>query len=80
MQGKIVGGYSFKSKKSNTEWCNIYVQPIPAPDNLFGMCVEKLMCSTDRLPEPLNKMVGSNYFISTNNNFASDFFKLPDTK
>lgn len=79
MQGKIVGGYTFVSKKNNMEWCNLYVE-VPAPDGAFGICVEKLMCSVQRLPEPLNKMIHGTYFISTQNNFASDFYRLPDSK
>ena len=82
MQGKIVGGYLFNSKKTGSEWANIYVQ-VPLPENAIGgsgICVEKLMCSANRLPKPLVNMVNKNYFISTQNNFASDFFELPEGK
>lgn len=79
MQGKIVGGYLFNSKKSGSEWANLYVQVIP-PEGSVGICVEKLMCSSNRLPKPLANMLNKNYFISTQNNFASDFFELPEGK
>ena len=79
MQGKIIGGFLFESKKTRQQWCNLFVQ-VQSPQNSIGICVEKLMCTPDRLPDSLANMYGHNYFISTNNNFASDFFKLPDTE
>lgn len=74
---KILGGYSFQSKKNNREWVNICVEPADVPTNLIGQWCETFMCSADRLPEPISKMVGHSYAISTNNNFVSEFFKIP---
>lgn len=80
MRGKIIGGYYFKSKKSGSDFANIYLECIPNgvdPKSILGCAVEKYMVAADRMPEPLSNMVGCEYQISTQNNFISDFFKIP---
>lgn len=80
MQGKIVGGYVKKCEEGK-KWdssATLFVQqemPSGCLDS-EGFCVRSIMCEGKRLPDKLKNMVGHTYFISTNNNFASDFFKV----
>ena len=77
MQGKVVGIYGFESKakdgKPSKTWVKIYIQQ-DMPENGFGVRVENLLVSPDRLPMLQKDMVGKHFVISTNNNFASDFY------
>lgn len=73
MQGKVVGIYLFTSKKNNSEWARVFVQQ-DMPEGGFGYRVDNIMCTPNRLPMSPKDMVGKSFFISTNNNFASDFF------
>jgi len=80
MQGKIIGGY-VKKCSEDKKWessATLFVQ-VDFPSDLLassGLCVRSVCCEGKRLPKPLNEMVGKNYFICTNNNFASEFCEL----
>lgn len=82
MVGKIVGVYIFKSKgkegKPPKEWAKVMVQQdFPEESVSAGVRVDSVLCSPDRLPEKtLKDMINHKYHISTNNNFASEFYKV----
>ena len=82
MQGKIVGGYVKKcdeGKKWGSSATLFIQQDLPSGSSVLeseGFCVRSVVCEGSRLPDKLKNMVGHTYFISTNNNFASDFFKV----
>lgn len=82
MQGKIVGGYLKKcddGKSWNTSATLFIQQEMPSGDKILesdGYCVKSVVCNGVRLPDKIKNMVGHTYFVSTNNNFASEFFKI----
>lgn len=81
MRGKVVGIYGFTSKakegKPSRDWVKIYIE-CQMPEGGLGQCVENLLVSPDRLPMNQKEMVGKVFQISTNNNFASDFYCISD--
>lgn len=82
MQGKIVGGYVKKcseGKKWDSSATLFVQQELPSGDNIIqsdGYCVRSVVCQSSRLPDSIKNMVGHTYAISTNNHFASEFFKI----
>jgi len=73
MKGKILGGYSFTSKKGS-ELVNITVQTDRV--SCFGICAVNVMANKDSLPYDLKDMVGKSFVIDCNNNFASSFYEV----
>lgn len=71
MKAKILGGYSFKSKKGN-DCFNLTVED--KRDGAIGLTTTNLMAV--KLPDDLKNMVDKTYLIDTNGNFASDFYLL----
>lgn len=79
MRGKIIGAYGFDSKakegKPSRPWVRLFIQQ-DMPEGGYGVCVENLLVSPERLPTTLKEMVNKTWQISTNNNFASDFYLI----
>ena len=80
MKGKIIGGYVKKcdeGKKWNTSAMLFIEQDFPSGVlDSKGVCVRSVCCEGSRLPAKISDMVGKTYFISTQNNFASDFYEV----
>lgn len=73
MKGKILGGYSFTSKKGS----DLYVLTVQEDRiNCLGLVAINLMANKDSLPSDLKDMIGKNFIIDKNGSFASDFYEV----
>lgn len=73
MVATILGGYPFTSKTGKS--CYSVTCEIKR-DNAVGITASSYMCLSERLPEPLDKMIGKKYICDTNQSFISDFYEV----
>ena len=73
MKGKVLGGYTFTSKKGSA-LVNLTIQEDRV--NCVGTCCTNVMCNKDSLPGEIKDILGKSFIIDQNGSFASAFYEV----
>ena len=73
MKGKILGGYSFTSKKGSV-LVNLTIQEDRV--DCVGTCCTNVMANKSSLPGEIKDLLNKSFIIDQNGSFASAFYEV----